>query len=136
MSSSLAALFRKAGYRGKWLNEWSHYRLKGSQVVFNDATGVATLLGNSSTEGVLAPNSDLNTSSCITCHALANVGTSGKFVVPPSFIVGTVNPTNFFDLSTFDPRKQYGYKLTALPVDFVWSFFHASPAAPIQSAAR
>ena len=137
MSASLASLFQKAGYRGEWLMEWSHYRLKGSQVAFTDATGASTLLGNSSTEGVLAPNHDLTTSSCITCHALANVGTTGGVVVPPSFVTGPVNPTNFFDLATFDPRHEHGnYKLIALPADFVWSFLHASNAVPGRSAVK
>jgi hypothetical protein len=47
--------------------EWQHYRLKGAQVNFTDPTGQPLVLGNSVTEFGF-----VQTSSCMTCHALAS----------------------------------------------------------------
>lgn len=47
--------------------EWQHYRLKGAQVNFTDPTGQPLIVGNSVTEFGF-----VQTSSCMTCHALAS----------------------------------------------------------------
>jgi len=106
---------------------WRSYRLKGSQVNFTDSAGRTTLLGNSVTEAGF-----VTSSSCVTCHARANVNKSG-------------GPA----LGVFEPKTGYqGYLLSshgtpnagwfnqtatkplplAVQTDFVWGFLNACPA--------
>ena len=81
VTPALLALFKEAGFEGAWLNSWSNYRLKGSQVDFTDGNGVPTILGNSATEGgVGAPgvnNTQVINASCMTCHGMANISPTG-----------------------------------------------------------
>ena len=65
-------------------SKWANYRLKGSQVAFTDARGQPTLLGNAVLEG----KDNVPKSSCITCHAMAGIDSTGqgKFFSSP---VGT-----------------------------------------------
>jgi hypothetical protein len=101
--------------------EWRNYRLKGSQVDFVDATGRATVVGNSVTEDGFVQGA-----SCITCHSRAAVGSDGT--APQSPQPGAPNfgqkpdgqsyngapvPEWFYD--GLDPRRR-----VLLPTDFVW----------------
>lgn len=49
--------------------KWSNYRLRGVQLEFTDSAGQATVLANTQMEAGFQ-----QTSSCITCHALATIG--------------------------------------------------------------
>ena len=60
ITPALAQLMQSLG------SEWQHYRLKGAQVNFTDPTGQPLIVGNSVTEFGF-----VQTSSCMTCHALA-----------------------------------------------------------------
>ena len=128
LTSQLLSLFKQYGLGP----EWQHYRLKGSQTNFVDATGRTTLLGNSVTE-----NGFVQTSSCITCHSSAAVNAQGQLhfsfaPTPPAPPVpdtlrsynGVPDPAWFFDLSQHPP------KMTALPMDFVWAIFKANSINP------
>jgi hypothetical protein len=55
---------------------WSHYRLRGTMTRFVDARGRALTLANERLESSLKPG----TSSCMTCHARASIGTGGGSV--------------------------------------------------------
>ncbi len=134
ITPELAELFRNAGYAGEWLNEWSNYRLKGSQTNFTDASGQASILGNSAIEGSVGNpginNTQVKNSSCITCHGISNVSKGGSPGTGPSFIVGSLNPGLFYDLNSFDPTQPGGsFKVINYQMDFVWSFLFAKPQA-------
>lgn len=113
---------------------WGSYRLKGSQVDFTDATGRATLLGNSITEGGF-----MNTASCVSCHARAawkNKGGPllGVFIAELSEVGyaqstrGVPNPDWFIQSTaggTNSPPALYG-----IQTDFVWGLpFLPNPLA-------
>lgn len=113
---------------------WRSYRLKGSQVDFTDATGRATLLGNSITEGGF-----MNTASCVSCHARAAWTSKGGpllgvFIAELSEVGyaqsnrGVPNPDWFLQSSaggTNSPPTLYG-----IQTDFVWGLpFLANPLA-------
>lgn len=49
--------------------KWSNYRLRGVQLEFTDSAGQATVLANTQMEAEFQQSS-----SCITCHALATIG--------------------------------------------------------------
>ncbi|WP_266158051.1 hypothetical protein [Dyella silvatica] len=118
LTPALLAKFTAAGLSA----EWQNYRLKGSQTLFTNTTGQATLLGNSITEAGFVPSS-----SCITCHGQASVNNSGQ--INPSFGFtsggqssnGPLLPSMFWNSAT-PPTLQY------MPMDFVWAFSQASPA--------
>jgi hypothetical protein len=105
---------------------WLSYRLKGSQTEFTTAMGRPTILGNSVTEGGF-----VSSSSCISCHARAHVGSDGfpsvlgvfeNNVDPfgyPKSVNGVPNP-NWYLSSQQPPALQ------ALQTDFVWGFFFAN----------
>jgi hypothetical protein len=119
---------------------WKYYNLRGTQIDFVDASGQPTLLANSLIESDFE-----NSSSCITCHALASRGESSQgrlafFNNTPSGIRGYVgrldDPDNqFYDafddpvcydsglnaFTTCDNSKEVVYKL----MDFVWSLREA-----------
>jgi hypothetical protein len=88
-------------------SKWANYRLKGSQTEFTDARGQPTRLGNHVLEG-----SNVSSSSCITCHAMAGIDATGQGKVY-SFPVG-VPPTSEFGFS--------GGRL--LQTDFLYSMPH------------
>lgn len=115
--------------------EWRNYRLKGSQVDFTDATGRATVVGNSVTEGGFVQGA-----SCITCHSRAAVGADGTAPGSPQAGApnfgqkpdgqsynGTPDPEWFYD--GLDPRRR-----VLLQTDFVWG--PAFQAQPIGGASR
>ena len=115
LTSALLAKFTAAGLSA----EWKNYRLKGSQTLFTDTTGRATLLGNSVTEAGF-----VQSSSCITCHGIASVDSNGH--INPTFGFapsggssnGPLLPSMFWN----------GTTLRYMPVDFVWAFANAQPA--------
>jgi hypothetical protein len=122
LTSELLSLFQKYNLSP----EWQHYRLKGSQTNFIDATGRTTLLGNSYTEAGF-----VQTSSCIGCHGSAAANAQGltkfSFAVGPPPAPDTLrsyhgvpDPAWFYD-----PESE---KVTAIPLDFVWAFFKAKSA--------
>ncbi|VTR97893.1 Uncharacterized protein OS=Rhizobium leguminosarum bv. trifolii WSM2012 GN=Rleg10DRAFT_0054 PE=4 SV=1 [Gemmata massiliana] len=104
---------------------WGHYRLKGAQIDFTDATGRPTILGNSITEdGFVA------TSSCVTCHARATAmfqsGGGGR----PAFThLPVFNPAGQSDNGTPKPEWFWGPGTPAPPifyqVDFLWELSFA-----------
>jgi hypothetical protein len=107
---------------------WDNYCLKGSQVDFTTATGIATRLGNSVTE-----DGFVETSSCITCHSRSAVNANGR----PALGAGFVNPSAACppppDQSACSPNGapnpawfwnnpgQPNQSLQALQTDFVFS---------------
>ncbi len=128
MSSALKEMFKKFGLK----DDWTHYRLKGSQTDWIDATGRIINVGNSVTE-----NGFIGSSSCITCHSVASFNNTGA--VNPSIgftpvVVnvkgkpdtvqfsqeGPVNDTNFWKNGVPVTGKP-----TYLPMDFVWAIFNA-----------
>jgi hypothetical protein len=111
-------LLREAG-----LGEaWRHYRLMGTQVTFTDATGRPTLLGSA----VLEPTFG-NSSSCMTCHAMASVSSSGgnldflKSTNPLQGYVGTPDPSWFYAESSA-PARPLVYQ-----TDFMWELAETQP---------
>jgi hypothetical protein len=114
---------------------WLSYRLKGSQTQFTDATGLATKLGNSVTEGGF-----VNTSSCITCHARA--GTSSRGSIPPalSVFMNQLSETGYLQSANGSPVPEWYWAsrqpssgppparspLEVVQTDFVWGFLAAS----------
>ena len=139
LTAQLLSLFKQYGLGP----EWQHYRLKGSQTNFVDATGRTTLLGNSVTE-----NGFIQTSSCITCHSRAAVDSTGQSAIqgkalsvfeptpPPApspdtarSYNGVPDPAWFFDLSQHPPQ------VTALQMDFVWATFNAKSLTPTPAPA-
>jgi len=139
ITPELSALYKKYGYDGAWLSEYSNYRLKGSQTDFTLPTGQPLLVGNSITESGF-----LQTASCMTCHARAAVDAAGKNAFP---IFGEAKPLplqtgspEMFDTQftthngTPDPNwytHMTGQALVPLfrQTDFVWAIpFRAQPA--------
>ncbi|RXE84604.1 hypothetical protein [Pseudoalteromonas sp. A757] len=66
--------------------KWENYRLRGTQTQWTNNRGVPTTLANSQLESFM----DLETSSCITCHALAVKGEQGPSK-PISFLLEQTN---------------------------------------------
>ena len=129
VTAELIKLFKDAGFSEEWQQEWSNYRLKGSQIDFTDPTGAAVLVGNSVTE-----KGFVQTSSCMTCHANTGVDSTGApnpsigFTLDGQSRNGPLDPAWFYDLNNIDPAQQFGrYKVTYYPVDFVWAIFRARP---------
>lgn len=77
ITPELQALFAK----NKLPQKWENYILRGSQLFFTTFTGKPTLLGNTRTE-----EGFIYTSSCITCHAKATIGSSLEYVDLPKKI--------------------------------------------------
>jgi len=134
LTAELIKMFKDAGFSDEWQQEWSNYRLKGSQIDFIDPTGATVLVGNSVTE-----DGFVQTSSCMTCHGNATVDSTGAanpstgFTVDGQSTNGPLNPAWFYNLNIIDPLQQFGrYKVTYYPVDFVWAVRKAKPAKPIQ----
>jgi hypothetical protein len=130
ISDELRKMFQDAGFSDEWQNEWSNYRLKGSQMDFTDPTGTTVLVGNSVTESGF-----VQSSSCMTCHGNAGVDSSGNVNQSVGFNPdgqsrnGPIDPAWFYDLNRIDPAQQFGrYVVTYYPIDFVWAVFNASPA--------
>jgi hypothetical protein len=103
--------------------QWTHYRLKGSQVDFVNSAGQPTLLGNSVTEQGFVPGS-----SCVTCHNRSTVDQSGTTPYPQvagldpesQSYHGSPNPAWYLFGET---ARRY-----ALPLDFLWGMaFRSSP---------
>lgn len=104
--------------------KWENYVLRGTQLEFTDSIGRPTRLASSQIEAGFQ-----NTSSCISCHALATVNPY------PPVPAGGINFLRFFDengdafVGPPDPRKfidpgnETQMRFTQL--DFVWSFSRA-----------
>lgn len=138
MTQMLQTLFTQAGYEGAWMQEYSNYRLKGSQTDFTLPTGEGLLVGNSVTEGGF-----LQTASCMTCHSRAAVDAQGKNAFPifgevQPLPLQTLSPENFqtqFNTHNGPPDPSWFTKFTgqaAVPLfrqtDFVWAIpFRAQP---------
>jgi len=123
LTDGVKALFKKYGLSDEWMN----YRLKGSQIDWVDATGRPTLVGNSVTE-----DGFVNTSSCISCHAIAGFYPNGKAkdwffdspAPPPNSNLNLlVGPTGAISPDTFWHNGQAIY----LAADFVWGLRKAQP---------
>lgn len=109
---------------------WANYRLRGTQVDWSTNRGVPTVLANSQLEAFM----DLETSSCITCHALAVKGEEGA-PKPIGFLleevnihgkklgyVGPPNPQLFLDGN--------GEAIPYLGLDYVWALRKAKREQP------
>jgi hypothetical protein len=104
---------------------WRSYRLKGSQVSFTDSAGHLSLLGNSVTEAGFVASS-----SCITCHARANINKCGRFSI------GVFEPRVGFQgygMSSNGVPNPWWYNSNngsptplAVQTDFVWGFLGAN----------
>src|SRR5262249_15803080 len=68
-TDALKQLFANAGTPPVWQN----YCMKGTQPDFTTASGVPTMLGNTSMEATFD-----DTSSCMSCHARASVDVAGQ----------------------------------------------------------
>jgi len=101
--------------------KWENYRLRGTQSDWTDNRGVPTVLANSQLENFM----DLETSSCVTCHALAVKGEYGD-PKPIGFLkeernahgkkLGFVGPpiTSLF-------LDSNGNEIPYLGLDYVWA---------------
>jgi len=111
-TAGLTALMKQAGLAPEWFN----YRLDGVQTVPLDKQNNPTLLGNSVTEGENVGMS-LKQASCITCHHVSSVNSSGtdgiKFLAQ---LPKGKDPIGAFD--KWSPTNNPGYELR----DFVWTF--------------
>ncbi len=100
--------------------KWEHFVLRGTQIDFIDSRGSTTLLANSQPEQGFQL-----TSSCITCHARATIGSGGSrldiFKPDGQGDVGSPNPDWFVETNG-------NLKFTQL--DFVWSFIRACAKNP------
>ena len=103
--------------------EWVNYRLKGSQIDFTDATGRATLVGNSITEAGF-----VQTSSCMTCHAQASVDSTGLFNQTLGFTPNGQSTNGPLQPAWFYNTNSNPWTVTYFPIDFVWAIFDAQPA--------
>jgi len=105
--------------------KWENYRLRATQVDWIDNRGNPTVAANSQLEFFIQQE----TSSCITCHALAVRDLSGR-KIPISITkegenpeelpfghVGAVNPELFLD--------EDGQELPYLGLDYVWTLRNA-----------
>jgi hypothetical protein len=114
---------------------WLSYRLKGSQTQFTDATGIATRLGNSVTEGGF-----VNTSSCITCHARAGISARGSIPPALSVFMNQTSENGYLQSANGTPVPDWYWgsrqpsggppparsPLEVAQTDFVWGFLAAS----------
>lgn len=96
---------------------YRNYRLKGSMTDFTTPTGLPVLLGNSVTEATF-----VQTSSCMTCHSRATVGSNG---VNPYPQVAGFTPDDQSYNGTPDPNWYYANlnptNTWSLQTDFVWA---------------
>lgn len=105
----LRALFRRAGLT----DEWTGYRLKGSQIL-REGQPTPALLGNSQMEGDFLP-----TASCMACHARARVTLSGKGDCSVGLKQDTQGKTGYTDFPAQGDVAPY-------TTGFVWAFIRAS----------
>ncbi|MEO0470954.1 MAG: hypothetical protein AAF206_15105, partial [Bacteroidota bacterium] len=123
MTPALEALFRKHNLP----DIFRKYQLRGTQTEYTDRQGNPTILGNSVLE-----NNMVQTSSCISCHAMATLnGGSNSFVtvsqpMPPGFRFG-ISPTNTFglhpDAFVGTPEPEMFYKeneASEVPADSIY----------------
>ncbi len=112
-----------------WDPAYANYCLKGSQVDFTTATGLAVRLGNSVTEMGF-----VNQASCMTCHARAAFDSKGAATTFAGFDpvsgqapIGTVDPSWFWTTASGDPpyfpmfEDMPNLQQIAQAADFVWS---------------
>lgn len=125
LTGGVKQILKKAGLNP---NEWSGYRLKGSQTL-TSAGPAPKLLANSAIEGSFA-----GSSSCLACHQRARVAT-GTGVADPN--EGKIPPTRQYGETDFlssvalaaDNKKEGLYS-----TDFVWAFLKACPLTPDPTA--
>ena len=118
LTDELLAMFDKA----KLNPVWRHYRLKGTQTTFTDASGRPTLLGNS----VLEPNFEA-TSSCLTCHTRATVSNNTTGISNSLGVISSLTPFSG-PIGTPDPAwfaiEQPGPPVRSAAIvfrtDFLW----------------
>lgn len=110
--------------------KWQFFRLRGTQTDWVDHRGNPTVLVNSKIEGGF----DQKTMSCITCHALAVKGTTGRSM-PIQIIPGTLNsegrPHGY--IGPIDPKlflDATGNPVQYIGLDFVWSLRNAQREEP------
>lgn len=127
LTPEVIKLFQQQGLAKVWQN----YRLKGTQTSFTDSTGRAIIVGNSVQEA-----GQINTSSCMTCHARSSVAEGVKLAIPPKpglapnqfpnpfksakpalGFVGTPDPQWFYQAHSRGPEGAYQL---LYPVDFLW----------------
>lgn len=105
--------------------KWANYRLRATQTDWVDHRGKPTVIANSKIEGSF----DQNTMSCITCHALAVKGATGRSM-PILIIPGTLNEEGL-PLGYIGPLDQKlfldanGKEVPYLGLDFIWSLRNA-----------
>lgn len=110
LTPELEQLFAANGLTGEWGEQFKNYRLKGTQISFVDVTGKPTLLGNSITE-----QNAVFGSSCITCHAQARIGPSGR-TTQVLTLVGSPQP------ELFEKFKSTGFVWSIpLCVNYPWA---------------
>jgi hypothetical protein len=105
--------------------KWANYRLRATQTDWVDHRGKPTVIANSKIEGSF----DQNTMSCITCHALAVKGATGRsmpiLIIPgtsneeglPHGYIGPLDQKLFLDAN--------GKEVPYLGLDFIWSLRNA-----------
>lgn len=141
LTANALNLLATNGFKGDWLEQWKHYRLKGSQTDYTDAVGRPALLGNSVTEAGF-----VGTASCITCHSRAAATPQGTSAFPlfgekSNLPLMGISQTNmpYTTILTYhglpDPNWYYqavgqdapfagaapGLRLRNLQTDFVWA---------------
>jgi len=106
--------------------KWQNYRLRGTQVDFVDVFGQPTILANSQPEqGFQA------TSSCITCHARATIGSRVMDEANRLEIFKPQDPANPDKIESYtgSPNPEWfandGTGKRYIHLDFVWSLFRA-----------
>jgi hypothetical protein len=113
---------------------WQYYRLRGTQIDFNNPTGEPTILANSQIEQTFQ-----TTSSCITCHARAAIGAREMRAANRlSIFKHQYDATVIGDTGPLDPSmfiaKTVGNPITGelryMPLDFVWSLMRAQRKIP------
>mgnify|MGYP001063171505 CR=1 FL=1 len=100
--------------------KWENYRLRGTQIDWVDNRGTPTSLANSQLESFM----DLETSSCLTCHALAVKGETGD-PKPIGFLKDERNAHGLKLGFTGPPspamfRDENGVEVPYIGLDYVW----------------
>lgn len=99
---------------------WQHYRLRGTMSRYVDAEGRPARLASSELEAGLQASS-----SCITCHARASLGTlDGQPARLPVLDAAHRGHVGAPDPAWWGPEAGARF----LPMDFVWSLSHAAPS--------
>jgi hypothetical protein len=98
---------------------WENYCLKSTQVDYNAPDGTPYVLGNSVIEGIVG-NGTISASSCITCHAYASFGSTGKPTTSATAML-PYNPTGQPIPAVLSRSLQF---------DFMWGVLLAPSTSP------